>query len=99
EAEADRPKRTFKPRADQFIDKPRDAGRSFGGKPAADGDRPKRPFKPREGSPTRSDGPSTAFKRGGGTRSNPPGGARPGGSRPGAGPAGGRGSPRGPRKP
>ena len=101
-AAGDRPKRAFKPREDQFIDKPRgrpaagrsearpEGGRSFGAKPAADGDRPKRPFKPREGAAPRSDAP---FKpRGGGTRSNPPGGARPGG-----GPAGGRGSPRGPR--
>ena len=47
-AAGDRPKRAFKPREDQFIDKPRGerpAGRSFGGKPAADGDRPKRPFR------------------------------------------------------
>ncbi|HYC97109.1 pseudouridine synthase [Brevundimonas sp.] len=109
-AGGDRPKRAFTPRADQFIDKPRggrpaagrsearpEGGRSFG-KPAADGDRPKRPFKPREGAAPRGDAPSSGFKpRGGGTRSNPPGGARPGGSRPGAGPAGGRGSPRGPR--
>ena len=96
-ADSERPKRTFKPRADQFIDKPR-GERSFAGKPAADGDRPKRPFKPREGSSSRPDAASGGFKpRGGGTRSNPPGGSRPGGSRPGAGPAGGRGSPRGPR--
>ena len=49
----------------------------------------------REGGAARSEGPSAGFKRGGGTRSNPPGGSRP--PRPGAGPAGGRGSPRGPR--
>ena len=90
---SDRPKRAFKPREDQFIDKPR-GERSFS-KPAADGDRPKRPFKPREGGAARSEGPSAGFKRGGGTRSNPPGGSRP--PRPGSGPAGGRGSPRGPR--
>ncbi|HYC68703.1 pseudouridine synthase [Brevundimonas sp.] len=100
-AGGDRPKRTFKPRDDQFIDKPRgprtEGGRSFGGKPAADGDRPKRPFKPREGSAgPRGEASAGGFKRGGGTRSNPPGGSRP--PRPGAGPAGGRGSPR-PRKP
>ncbi|HYC73872.1 pseudouridine synthase [Brevundimonas sp.] len=89
----DRPKRAFKPREDQFIDKPR-GERSFS-RPAADGDRPKRPFTPREGGAPRGEGPSGGFKRGGGTRSNPPGGSRP--SRPGAGPAGGRGSPRGPR--
>ncbi|HZW16769.1 MAG TPA: pseudouridine synthase [Brevundimonas sp.] len=89
----ERPKRVFKPREDQFIDKPR-GERTFA-KPAADGDRPKRPFKPREGGAARSEGPSGGFKRGGGTRSNPPGGSRP--PRPGAGPAGGRGSPRGPR--
>ncbi len=85
----DRPKRAFKPREDQFIDKPR-GERSFS-KPAADGDRPKRPFKPREGGAARGEGAS-GFKRGGGTRSNPPGGSRPG-----KGPASGRGSPRGPR--
>ncbi|HZV85529.1 MAG TPA: pseudouridine synthase [Brevundimonas sp.] len=88
-AASDRPKRVFKPREDQFIDKPRGerpaAGRSFGSKPPSDGDRPKRPFKPREGSGGAA--PSGGFKpRGGGTRSNPPGGARPG-----------RGGPRGPR--
>lgn len=94
-AGGDRPKRAFKPREDQFIDKPR-GERSFA-KPAADGDRSKRPFKPREGGAPRAEGPSGGFKRGGGTRSNPPGGSRP--PRPGAGPAGGRGSPRGPRKP
>ena len=91
-AAGDRPRRTFKPRDDQFIDTPRGArpegGRAFGGKPAGDGDRPKRPFKPREGGGARSEGPSGGFKpRGGGTRSNPPGGARPGGR------------PAGPRKP
>ena len=86
----DRPKRAFKPREDQFIDKPR-GERSFA-KPAADGDRPKRPFKPREGGAPRGEGSAGGFKRGGGTRSNPPGGKRPGG-----GPAGGRGAPRGPR--
>jgi 23S rRNA pseudouridine2605 synthase len=67
--DGERPKRAFKPREDQFIDKPR----------GADGDRPKRPFKPREGAPARSEG---GFKpRGGGTRSNPPG---RGGGKPGA---------------
>jgi 23S rRNA pseudouridine2605 synthase len=104
----ERPKRAFTPRADQFIDKPRGAGGprkpggkpafgakpAFGGKPAADGDRPSRPFKPREGSTPRGDAHSGGFKRGGGTRSNPPGGARPGGSRPGG---GGKGGPRGSR--
>lgn len=85
----DRPKRPFKPREDQFIDKPRgarpaarsDSGRPYG-KPAADGDRPKRPFKPREGGASTS----TFKPRGGGTRSNPPGGNRPGGK---GGPRGG----------
>ncbi|NJC42182.1 23S rRNA pseudouridine2605 synthase [Brevundimonas alba] len=84
EGGGDRPKRAFKPREDQFIDKPRGGprseGRSFEGRPAADGDRPKRPFKPREGGPARE-----GFKpRGGGTRSNPPGGRsgpKPGGPR------------------
>ncbi len=76
-AGGDRPKRAFKPREDQFIDKPR-GERSFS-KPAADGDRTKRPYKPREGGAPRGDGPSGGFKRGGGTRSNPPGGKRPGG--------------------
>ncbi|GAA0634268.1 pseudouridine synthase [Brevundimonas lenta] len=95
----ERPKRAFTPRADQFIDKPRGAGGprkpgakpAFGSRPAAEGDRPSRPFKPRDGQAPRGDAP---FKRGGGTRSNPPGGARPGGSRPGG---GGKGGPRGPR--
>lgn len=93
---ADRPKRAFKPREDQFIDKPRgearSGGRTFGAKPAADGDRPKRPFKPRDGAPARAgaggDRASGGFKpRGGGTRSNPPGRGGPGGK------------PAGPRKP
>ncbi|GAA0870055.1 pseudouridine synthase [Brevundimonas basaltis] len=91
-AGGERPKRAFKPRDDQFIDDRR-GERSFG-KSGADGDSPKRPFKPRDGGALRGEGPSSGFKRGGGTRSNPPGGKRPGG-----GPAGGRGSPRGPRKP
>ena len=94
EAGGDRPKRAFKPREDQFIDKPR-GERSIAGQPASDGDPPKRPFKQPEGGAPRGEGPSGGFKRGGGTRSNPPGGSRP--PRPGAGPAGGRGSPRGPR--
>ena len=89
------PKRVFKPRADQFIDKPRSgpgAGRPFAPRPESEGGRPTRPAKPREGAPPRG-GDGAGFKpRGGGSRSNPPGGSRPG-----AGPAGGRGSPRGPR--
>jgi 23S rRNA pseudouridine2605 synthase len=67
-AGGDRPKRVFKPREDQFIDKPRGAG---------DGTRS---FKVRDGAPARGE----SFKpRGGGTRSNPPGrgGGKPGGPR------------------
>ena len=76
-ASGERPKRVFKPREDQFIDKPR----SFGGKPAGTSDGAKRPFKPREGGAARSDAAGAPFKpRGGGSRSNPPGG-RPGAPR------------------
>lgn len=98
----DRPKRVFKPREDQFIDKPRAPARgggskgpgekpAYGARAGADGDRPKRPFKPREGAgPARAgaDRAPGGFKpRGGGTRSNPPGRGGPGGK------------PAGPRKP
>ncbi|WP_298745054.1 pseudouridine synthase [uncultured Brevundimonas sp.] len=87
-AAGDRPKRAFKPREDQFIDRPR-GERSFA-KPAAAGDRPKRPFKAREGGAPRGEGVAGGFKRGGGSRSNPPGGKRPGGGAPGGGPRGPR---------
>lgn len=85
----ERPKRVFKPRDDQFIDKPRGETRGGGsrgpGKPAFGG---------------RSDGPKRDFKPGGDRRSSggfggKPGG-RPSGPRPGGRPGGG-GKPRGPR--
>jgi 23S rRNA pseudouridine2605 synthase len=77
-AAGERPKRAFKPREDQFIDKPR----SFAGKPGAS-DGAKRPFKPREGGTGRGEAPGSAFKpRGGGTRSNPPGGRTSGPRKP-----------------
>jgi len=60
-ATGERPKRAFKPREDQFIDKPRG----------------ERAFKPRDGGAPRGEGAAGGVKRGGGTRSNPPGGARP----------------------
>lgn len=91
EAAGERPKRVFKPREDQFIDRPRGDART-GARPAArSDDRPgdKRPFD------RKPDGkPPFAGKPGG---SRPGGFSKPGSPRPGAGPAGGRGSPRGPR--
>ncbi|MES2835032.1 MAG: pseudouridine synthase [Pseudomonadota bacterium] len=84
EAEGERPKRVFKPRDDQFIDKPRGDVRGGGsrgpGKPAFGGksDGPKRDFKP--GGPR----PSGGF---GGKPAGPRSGPRPGGA----------GKPRGPR--
>jgi len=80
-ATGERPKRVFKPREDQFIDRPRGDART-GARPA-----------------TRSDDrsgarPPFAGKPGG---SRPGGFSKPGSPRPGAGPAGGSGSPRGPR--
>ena len=91
--DGDRPKRAFKPREDQFIDRPRGDART-GARPAAarSDDRPgdKRPFERKPGGK-----PPYAAKPGG---SRPGGGfSKPGSPRPGAGPAGGRGSPRGPR--
>jgi 23S rRNA pseudouridine2605 synthase len=84
----ERPKRVFKPREDQFIDRPRGDART-GARPAArSDDRPgdKRPFD------RKPDGkPPFAGKPGG---SRPGGFSKPGSPRPGAGPAGGRGSPR-----
>ncbi|MBU2291311.1 MAG: hypothetical protein KKC29_09450, partial [Alphaproteobacteria bacterium] len=87
-ATGERPKRVFKPREDQFIDRPRGDART-GARPAArSDDRPgdKRPFD------RKPDGkPPFAGKPGG---SRPGGFSKPGSPRPGAGPAGGRGSPR-----
>lgn len=84
EAEGERPKRVFKPREDQFIDKPRGEVRGGGsrgpGKPAFGG---------------KSDGPKREYKPGG---SRPSGGfgGKPAGPRSGPRP-GGAGKPRGPR--
>ena len=96
----DRPKRVFKPREDQFIDRPRGDART-GARPAArSDDRPgdKRPFDRKPGGPSGGK-PPFAGKTGDRPGGSRPGGgfSKPGGSRPGAGPAGGRGSPRGPR--
>ena len=80
----ERPKRVFKPREDQFIDRPRGDART-GARPAARSDDrsgDKRPFDRKPGGK-----PPFAGKPGG----------RPAGARPGSGPAGGRGGPRGPR--
>ena len=90
-------KREYKPRDDQFIDKPRGEVRGGGtrgpGKPAFAGksDGPKREYKPRDGAAPRGDGPKREFKPGG---SRPSGGfgGKPSGPRP-----GGAGKPRGPR--
>jgi 23S rRNA pseudouridine2605 synthase len=94
-ASGERPKRVYKPREDQFIDRPRGDART-GARPAARSDDrsddrsgDKRPFDRKPGAK-----PPFAGKTGG---SRPGGFSRPGGPRPGAGPAGGRGSPRGPR--
>jgi len=89
-ASGERPKRVFKPREDQFIDRPRGDART-GARPAArSDDRPgdKRPFDRKPGGK-----PPFAGKTG----DRPGGFSKPAGPRPGAGPAGGRGSPRGPR--
>ncbi len=77
----ERPKRAFKPREDQFIDRPRGDARTGARPTARSDDRPgdKRPFDRKPGG------------------SRPGGFSKPGSPRPGAGPAGGRGSPRGPR--
>lgn len=91
EAAGERPKRVFKPREDQFIDRPRGDART-GARPAARSDDragDKRPFDRKPGGK-----PPFAGKPGG---SRPGGFSKPGSPRPGAGPAGGRGSPRGPR--
>ncbi|MDI1328546.1 MAG: pseudouridine synthase [Brevundimonas sp.] len=90
EAAGERPKRVFKPREDQFIDRPRGDART-GARPTARSDEKsgeKRPFDRKPGAK-----PPFAGKTG----DRPGGFSKPGGSRPGAGPAGGRGSPRGPR--
>jgi len=89
-ATGERPKRVFKPREDQFIDRPRGDART-GARPAARSEErsgEKRPFERKPGSK-----PPFAGKAG----DRPGGFSRPGVPRPGAGPAGGRGSPRGPR--
>ncbi|WP_420470014.1 pseudouridine synthase [Brevundimonas sp. FT23042] len=84
----DRPKRAFKPREDQFIDKPRGTGAREGtrgggsrgpGKPAF-GDKPRSPRSGPGGRPS-----------GGGFGGKPGGGSRPSGGA-------GRGGPRGPRR-
>ena len=94
-ATGERPKRVFKPREDQFIDRPRGDART-GARPAARSeDRPgdKRPFDRKPGAK-----PPFAGKPGDRPGSSRPGGfSKPVAPRPGAGPAGGRGSPRGPR--
>lgn len=95
---SERPKRAFKPREDQFIDKPRGertpsrGGGSRGpGKPAF-GDKPR--TGPRSGGAGR---PSAGFggKPGGSRPSGGGFGGKPGGSRPSG---GGRSGPRGPRR-
>ncbi len=89
-ATGERPNRVFKPREDQFIDRPRGDART-GARPAARSEErsgEKRPFERKPGSK-----PPFAGKAG----DRPGGFSRPGVPRPGAGPAGGRGSPRGPR--
>ena len=95
EVVGERPKRVFKPREDQFIDRPRGDART-GARPAArSDDRPgdKRPFDRKPGAK-----PPFAAKTGDRPGGSRPGGfSKPGSPRPGAGPAGGRGSPRGPR--
>ncbi|MFN4091757.1 MAG: pseudouridine synthase [Brevundimonas sp.] len=103
EAEGERPKRVFKPRDDQFIDKPRGETRGGGsrgpGKPAFGGksDGPKRDYAPRaEGA-----GPKREYKPRDGAAPRGDGPKRdfkPGGSRPSGGfggkPAGPRSGPR-----
>lgn len=94
-ATGERPKRVFKPREDQFIDRPRGDART-GARPAARADdRPgdKRPVDRKPGAKAPFAG--KIGDRPGGSR--PGGFSKPGSPRSGAGPAGGRGSPRGPR--
>lgn len=84
----ERPKRAFKPREDQFIDKPRGAGgpRKPGGTSTGAG-------KPAFGAKP-AGGRGFGKPAGGASR---PGGSRPSGPRTGPGGGGGRGGPRGPR--
>jgi 23S rRNA pseudouridine2605 synthase len=91
---SERPKRAFKPREDQFIDKPR------GERSPPRGGGSRGPGKPAFGDKPRSGGagrPSGGFggKPGGSRPSGGGFGGKPGGSRPSG---GGRGGPRGPRR-
>jgi len=84
-----RPKRPFKPREDQFIDKPRGEGRggpargSGGGRFGDKGPRPPRPGGPRAGAGGKPGGSRSGPPRSGSPRSGPPrsGGAPRGGPR------------------